>query len=167
MCTCNSNYEGTDCSHKKCNVGDIFGIECLDDFKVKINVLDSKCFAQEYPTLTFANLVVHAKEENDVAPSNTCKAYGGTGTCSNCIFGDAELKAAVTPLSTALYFDGKVCSANPKYSTTDNVLLYTAKLTTYIHDSSVNMLFNPAMLPVNFQCKYKQSVNGHQSQWVR
>ena len=105
-------------------------------------------------------MVVHSSDQNDVTNSNTCRVYGGVGTCTNCIFGNEGLSSAVTSSSTALYFDGKVCSTDASFSTSDSVLLYSAKLTTYIHDPNVQIFLSPQMLPVSFQCKYKQSIDG-------
>ena len=143
-----------------CDTGDIFEIECQNDFKVKVDVLDLECFTQEYPASSLTDLVVYASEENDVSDSNTCKSYTGSETGSNHIYGNADLSSAVTTTSSSLFFDGKVCSSDASFSDSDSVLLYTAKLATYVHNPSVTMLFNTAMLAVNFQCKYKQSVDG-------
>ena len=159
-CSCADGFEGFDCSRHVCNQDAIFQIKCQDNFKVKINIADADCFKQEYPTLTLKDLVVHASDVNDVTTENTCKAYTGTESGDNFIFSNAALKAAVDIDSTNLFFDGKVCSKDPAYESADSALVYKAKLTTYIHNPSVDILFQPAMLAVDFQCKYKQTVDG-------
>ena len=159
-CDCADGFDGFDCSRHICNQDAIFQINCLDNFNVKIDVTDAECFNQEYPTLTLKDLVVHASDSNDVTTENTCKAYTGTESGKNLIFSDAALKASVETDSTSLFIDGKVCSTDPVFESTDTALVYKAKLTTYIHDSGVNILFEPAMLAVDFECKYKQTVDG-------
>ena len=134
----------------------IFGIECQDDFKVKIKVLDADCFRQRFPTLSLSDLVVRAGNQNDVTASNTCKAFTGSESGNNFIYGDEDLTAPVTSTSNSLFFDGNVCSADAMFD--GDILLYTAKLTTYIHDDEVNMLLNPIMTDVDFKCKYKPTV---------
>ena len=159
-CDCADGFDGFDCSRHICNQDAIFQINCLDNFNVKIDVTDAECFNQEYPNLTLKDLVVHASDSNDVTTENTCKAYTGTESGKNLIFSDAALKASVETDSTSLFIDGKVCSTDPAFESTDTALVYKAKLTTYIHDSGVNILFEPAMLAVDFECKYKQTVDG-------
>jgi len=98
--------------------------------------------------------------ENDVDAGDTCKAFGGTGTGSNFIYGNADLSVKVSESSTELYFDGKVCGADATYDATSKTLVYQAKLGTYIHDDDIQVLFNPAMIAVPITCKYTPSVDG-------
>lgn len=59
-----------------------------------------------------------------------------------------------------LYFDGKVCGADAAFQTDSSILLYEAKMGTYIHDDDTDILFDPAMIAVPIKCKYTQSVDG-------
>lgn len=161
-CDCaGTNKVGTNCHLEDCVGSDIFAVTCLDDFKIKIDVEQPACFAQEYPTLTLGDLVVMANTEtNDVDAVDTCKAYTGTGTGTNFVYSNDALSEAVADTSSVLYFDGKVCGADAAFQTDDSILLYEAKMGTYIHDDDTDILFDPAMIAVPIKCKYTQSVDG-------
>ena len=126
-----------------------------------IDVEQPACFAQEYPTLTLGDLIVMANTEtNDIDAADTCKAYSGTGAGKNFIYSNDALSEAVADASSVLFYDGKICGANAAFQSDSSVLLYEAKMGTYIHDDDTDILFDPAMIAVPIKCKYTQSVEG-------
>merc|ERR1711935_761754 len=149
------------CQLEDCVGKNIFGVTCMDDFKVKLDVEEPDCFKQEYPTLTLNDLIVMANADDaDAEADDSCKAFDNTEQGSNFIYGDPGLSEKVTETSNVLYFDGKVCGANAAFDTGSSTLVYEAKLGTYIHDDDTEMLFNPAMIAVPITCKYAPSVDG-------
>ena len=81
-------------------------------------------------------MVVLASSDNDVTTDNTCKAFTGSETGSNFIYGDADLSAPVTSSSSSLYFDSKECSTDAFFDSgessgdSENALLYKANVRT-------------------------------------
>ena len=104
----------------------MFGIECHDDFRVEIKVLDSICFSQKFSTLSLSDLVVRPSNQNDVTTDNTCKVFTGSETGKNFIYGDQDLTAPITSTSTSLYFDGKLCSASALFDNSENILFISS-----------------------------------------
>merc|ERR1711935_1294217 len=149
------------CQLEDCVGKNIFGVTCMDDFKVKLDVEEPACFKQEYPTLTLNDLIVMANADDaDADADDSCKAFDDTENGSNYIYGNADLSTKVTGNSNELCFDGKVCGADAAFDTGTSTLVYEAKLGTYIHDDATQMLFSPSMIAVPITCKYTPSVDG-------
>ena len=135
----------------------LFSLTCLGDFKVKLTVENAACFAEKYPELTIADLVIFDDNDSAVTDSDTCTAFSTGASGSNYFYSDTDLTAAVDSSSTELYFDGKVCASDATWD--GSSLSYSANFGSYLSGDNDPILYNTEMLATTLTCNYNPDVS--------